>query len=404
MNISVFGLGYVGIVTSAILSKKHKVIGVDVNPTKVSIMNQGRSPIIEEGVSELVKKGIKSKRLKATSDPKYAVMNTDVSVICVGTPSEESGGHDLSYLNNVMEEISELLKEKKKYHLIVIRSTVTPGTSLEMKEKYFQGMNVGLCFNPEFLREGVAVKDYINPPFIIVACTDKKAVKLMKEFYKGIKSEFIVAPFQEAETVKMLCNVFHAYKIVFANEVGRFSEAYGVSGKRLMSLLCRDKKLNISSKYLIPGFAYGGSCLPKDLRNLQYLARKKDLDLPVINSLDISNEKHIHNAIRKIESFDVRSVGFVGLSFKPGTDDLRESPQVRLVEYFIGKGYDVKIFDKDVSLAKLMGANKAYIEKEIPHISSLLVDRLDELDECKTIVLNRNVKKDFSNRNVVDLR
>ena len=403
MNISIFGMGYVGVVTAAILSRNHKVIGVDINMKKVNMINEGVSPIIEKDVDKLIKEGRQKGSLEATSDHVSALKNTDLTVICVGTPSTENGSHNLTYLENVLNQIRSVLSEKKKYHLIVIRSTIPVGTTEQIIEKYFRGMNIGVCFNPEFLREGEAVYDYMHPPYIVIACNDKKGVELMKEFYSDVKADFYVVPFNEAEILKVVCNVFHALKIVFSNEIGRFCEAYNIDGKRVMDLIVKDKKLNISEKYMKPGFAFGGSCLPKDLRSLQFMVHKKFLDMPLLSSIDKSNDAHIHSAIKKIESFQSKKLGIVGLSFKAGTDDLRESPYVTLVEHFIGKGYDIKIFDKNVSLAKLVGANKKYIEKAIPHISSLLVDNIDELDDRDIIVLNHSITKEFS-KNVVDLR
>jgi len=407
MKISIFGLGYVGVVTSAILSRNNNIIGVDINPTKVDMINQGTSPIIEEKVNELIKQGITNNNLKATTDAKEAILATDISIICVGTPSKEDGSHDLTYLDKVLKEISDILKEKQEYHLIIIRSTSPPGTTEEMIQKYFNNPNVGVCFNPEFLREGVAVKDYLNPPFIIIACNDEKGKELMKEFYKDINAEFIITSFKEAEILKVLCNVFHTLKIVFGNEVGRFCEAYNIDGKRVMELICKDKKLNISEKYLTPGFAYGGSCLPKDLRSFKYLSKIKNTEIPMISNIETSNEAHIQDVIKKIESCKIKDISFIGLSFKSGTDDLRESPTVKLVEYFIGKGYNIKIYDPYVELSKLIGSNKRYIEKEIPHISQLLCSSLEETFKNNLIVITRD--EDFEKHitekhQIIDLR
>ncbi|MBD3248629.1 nucleotide sugar dehydrogenase [Candidatus Woesearchaeota archaeon] len=390
MKISIFGLGYVGVVTSAILARNNQVVGVDVNPVKVDLINKGNSPIIETDVDKLIKDGVENNNLKATTDSKEAILDSDLSVVCVGTPSNQDGSHNLNYLDKVLSEISDLIKEKDSYHLVVIRSTSPPGTTEEMIEKYFKNLNVGICFNPEFLREGSAVKDYINPPYIVIACNDDKSIELMKEFYKEVDSELLITSFKEAEILKIVSNVFHALKIVFGNEIGRFCESYGIDGRNVMDLICKDKKLNISEKYLKPGFAYGGSCLPKDLKSFLYLTKQKDVCLPLIGNISLSNEAQINAAINKIQSHNKKSVSFLGLSFKPGTDDLRESPYVRLVEHFIGKGYSVKIYDPNVSLAKLMGANKEYLEREIPHISQLLYEDMDDVMDSEILVINHN--------------
>lgn len=406
MDISIFGLGYVGVVTASILSQKHKVIGVDVNPTKVELIAQGRSPIVEKGVDELLAQGRSTGNLEATIDAEYAIKNSDLSIICVGTPSNPDGSHNLSYLRGVASQISEALKRKQQYHSLIIRSTVPPGTTEDLFATYLSGCNgrAGICFNPEFLREGNAVDDYLHFPIVVAACSDKKTEEKIRELYQGTDGKLILTNFRVAETLKVFCNIFHALKISFANEIGRFCTASGIDGQELIQIFCQDNRLNISSKYLTPGFAYGGSCLPKDLRSLERMARLANVSLPVISHISQSNEEQIAHAIRRIESCKTKNMGMVGLSFKPDTDDLRESPHVRLVEYFIGKGYDLKIYDKDVSLAKLMGANKEYIEREIPHISSLLVPNLNDLDDRELIVLNRTVEKEFAGKYVVDLR
>jgi GDP-mannose 6-dehydrogenase len=407
MKISIFGMGYVGIVSAALLAKDNEIIGVDVNPVKLDSINKGISPIIEKDVDLLISAAVKNKHLKATDDAKQAILDSDISIISVGTPSNEDGSHNLSYLDNVIKQISETLKQKTTYHFIVIRSTIPPGTTEQFYEKYLKGLNAGICFNPEFLREGSAVSDYLNPPYIIAACNDKKAEGIMRELYKGINGEFISTSFKEAEILKMVNNAFHALKVTFANEIGRFCEVYNIDGKKVMDLVKKDKKLNISEKYLTPGFAYGGSCLPKDLRSFIHLAKGKNIKIPLITSLELSNEEHVQHAIKNIEKSGSRKIGVVGLSFKPGTDDLRESPYVKLVEYLIGKGYDLKIYDPNVSVAKLVGANKSYIEKEIPHISKLLTSDIKEVMKHNLIILNHtyDIKPYLEDRHtVIDLR
>jgi len=407
MRISIFGLGYVGSVSCAILCQDNDVIGVDLNGAKVDLINAGRSPIVEKHTDELIREGVGTGRLIATTDCRYAVSETDISVVCVGTPSTDSGAHKLTYVHRVIDEIVDVLKQNGERHILAIRSTVPPGTTEGIIAERLQGLDVGVCFNPEFLREGSAVADYYDPPYIIVACTDEGTVAVMREFYRGIDAEFILTSFKEAEAIKMVSNVFHALKIVFANEVGRFAEAYGLDGKRLMEVLCMDRKLNVSEKYLMPGFAYGGSCLPKDLRGLLHLAREQDLNLPIISHIEVSNEQQIIRAIKRIESYGTRRLGFVGLTFKKGTDDLRESPYVRLVEYFLGKGYSIKIFDEDLSVARVTGSNREYMEKEVPHLSALLVTEASELGDAEAIVIGKHIesvgKEVLEGKDTVDL-
>ena len=403
MKISVFGLGYVGTVTCAVLADRHNVIGVDLNKSKVGKINSGESPILEKGVVNLIKQGREKNQLRATTNAKEAILNSDVSVICVGTPSKPDGGHDLNCIHSVLKEISGILKEKNRYHLIVIRSTIPPKITKSLVTEYLGNLNIGVCFNPEFLREGSAVEDYLNPPYIVAACSDSKAVEMIKEFYEGVSGELILTSFEIAETVKILSNVFHALKISFANEVGRFCESQDINPKQVMELICRDKKLNISEAYLTPGFAYGGSCLPKDLRCFQCISKKAKLDLPIISSIDISNQIHINDNIKKIESFEAKKIGFIGLSFKNGTDDLRESPFIQIINYFVKRGKNIKVYDKDVPIAKLVGTNKQYIENIIPHINTLLVKDLDSLNDCELIVLGRDIDKTFDNKKMIHL-
>jgi len=408
MKISVFGMGYVGCVTAAVLSKDHEVIGVDVNPGKVDLLNSGLSPISEAQTDELISSGVKEGRLSATMDPVAAVLSTDVSVVCVGTPSTETGSHDLSQVEGVLAQITSAIESKETKHVVVLRSTVPPGTTERLLTEKLAGANVGICFNPEFLREGTAVADYYDPPFIIAACSDGETEAAVREMYAAVDADFIVTGFPEAETVKIFCNIFHALKVAFGNEVGRFCEAYDIDGSAIMEMLCKDTKLNISPKYLMPGFAFGGSCLPKDLRSLVHLAAIKSVPLPVIGNVLPSNEAQIRDGIQKIVAAQGRKVAFIGLSFKQGTDDLRESPYVRLAEHFIGKGYDVRIYDKDVTISKLVGSNKAYIEDEIAHISSVLVDDASAISDCDIVVLckspDASVQAVLEGKTLVDLR
>jgi len=345
MEISIFGLGYVGVVTASILSQKHRVIGVDVNPAKVELIAQGRSPIVEPGVDKLLAISHTAGSLEATVNAEYAIKNSDLSIVCVGTPSNPDGSHNLSYLRGVLSQISEAIPKNGPHHSIIIRSTVPPGTTEDLFATYLSGCNgqAGICFNPEFLREGNAVDDYLHFPIVVAACSDKKTEKKIRELYQGTDGKLILTNFRIAETLKVFCNIFHALKISFANEIGRFCTASGIDGNELMQIFCQDDRLNVSKRYLQPGFAYGGSCLPKDLRSLERMARLANVSLPVISHIAQSNEEQIAHSIRRIESYKTKKIGMVGLSFKPDTDDLRESPYVRLVEYFIGKGYDPKV-------------------------------------------------------------
>lgn len=403
MKISIFGLGYVGVVSASLLSQKFKVIGVDINQKKVSMINEGKSPIIEKDVENYISKAISEGKLKATLNSKKAILETDISIICVGTPSNKNGSHDLNSLNKVLHQISTTLKQKEVYHCVIIRSTVPPGTMDEFHKRYFKDKNLGFCFNPEFLREGSAISDYLNPPFIIAACNDEKSKSYIKRIYEDISKEITFVNYKEAETIKLLSNVFHALKISFANEVGRFCSKFNIDAKKVMSVLCKDTQLNISDAYLKPGFAFGGSCLPKDLRSFIYLAKINDVNIPMISNIINSNEKHIKHYIDKIQSYGKKNLGFVGLSFKQGTDDLRESPYLRLVEYFIGKGYDIKIYDKDIILSRLMGKNKEFLEEKIPHINSLIVDNIQELKDRDIIVSNREIWDHFNNKIIINL-
>lgn len=403
MKISIFGLGYVGIVTAAILSQKFKIIGVDINPIKVELVNQGKSPIIEEKISEYIKNAVDRNNLIATIDTRNAILESDVSIICVGTPSDNNGHYNLSSLESVLKNIIEILKEKNSYHCIIIRSTIPPGTIKKLITNYVNDQKIGICFNPEFLREGMAVSDYLDPPFIIAACSDEQSKNYIRKIYEDITQDIIFLQFEEAEIIKIISNVFHALKVVFANEIGRFCDTFEINGKRVMEIFSQDNKLNISKTYLKPGFAFGGSCLPKELRSFNHLAKINDIKIPVISQIEVSNRKHIEYYINIIESYKKNKLGFIGLSFKKGTDDMRESPYLLLVEYFIGKGYDLKIYDEDIILGKLMGTNKAYLEKEIPHISSLLVNNLKDLDDCEILITRNKMSEEFIDKIIITL-
>ena len=382
MRISVFGLGYVGAVSLACLARDgHHVIGVDVDPHKLDMIRSGRSPIVEEGIQELMKSVVASGRVQVTNDVAAAIHDTEVSFVCVGTPSSPNGGQDLGAIRRVMAEIGAALRSKIPHHTVVLRSTVQPGTlenlvrpTLEEASGRHSDGDFSVCFQPEFLREGTSIKDYDNPPLTIVGAREPAAAAAVKRIFEHLPCDFANTSIGVAELMKYACNAFHAVKITFANEIGRVSQSAGVDAREVMELVCRDKRLNISPAYLKPGFAFGGSCLPKDLRALNYLAKTNDLTLPMLGSVMGSNRAHIDHALDKVMTPGVRRVGMLGLSFKAGTDDLRESPLVSVAERLLGKGFQLRIFDSEVNLSRLIGANKRFIEESIPHIGNLMVD------------------------------
>ncbi len=404
-NISVFGLGYVGAVSLACLADNdHKILGVDVNPTKVGIINEGRSPIIEHGLDDLLCKGVESGAIRATTDSREAVHSTDVSIICVGTPSNANGSLDLRYVERVALEIGEALATKDAYHIVILRSTVLPGTTeevvipaLEQTSGKKAGVDFGVCFNPEFLREGSSIKDFYNPPFTVIGADDERVAEAVQQLYGMLNAPVRVVPIRVAEMVKYSCNTFHALKVTFANEIGNICKASGIDSHQVMEIFCLDTKLNLSPYYLTPGFAFGGSCLPKDLRALLYHGRHFDLNMPVLESILPSNNLQVEQAYRMVTRAGSKRVGVLGFSFKAGTDDLRESPIVELIEKLIGKGYQIQVYDKNVSLANLHGANRAYIEKEIPHIAQLMTDTVDEVIAGSDVIVIGNNSPEFAN-------
>jgi GDP-mannose 6-dehydrogenase len=381
MRISVFGLGYVGCVSAACLSDDgHNVIGVDNNPAKVAAMNSGQSPIVEPNLEQLIARGRSRALLEASSDAAAAVAMTDMSFVCIQTPSAANGSLDLSYVLRVAKEIGETLKAKSGFHVVVFRSTMLPHTmerqvipTLERAAGKRAGVDFGVAYHPEFLREGSAISDYRHPPKTVVGALDERSALTVAGLYASIDAPLITCELRMAEMVKYADNAFHALKVAFANEVGAICGANDIDSHALMEVFCQDRKLNISPVYLRPGFAFGGSCLPKDLRALSYLARSLDLAVPVLDGVIESNLKHKQRALQMITALGKKRIGFLGLSFKDGTDDLRESPTVELVEQLVGKGYQLQIFDPDVNLSRLTGANKAYIDRELPHIASLLI-------------------------------
>lgn len=395
MDISIFGLGYVGTVSAVCLSNSgHRVIGVDANLFKVESINQGRSPIVEPGVDESLRCALQNGSLSATSDVTEAVMKTDISLLCVGTPSRANGSLCLDQVMRVSEQIGAVLKSKPKYHGIALRSTVLPGTSERVVsaienasgKKAFK--DFGVASNPEFLREGTSIVDFENPPFTVVGSDDDRMTRLLKEMYNGVNAPFHLVQVKEAELLKYACNSFHAVKITFANEIGAISKQLGIDSHAVMKVFTGDTKLNISPAYLKPGFAFGGSCLPKDLRAITYESRTLDVATPLLDSLTRSNEFQLQRVVDWVIARKGKRIGILGLSFKPNTDDLRESPMVKVVETLLGKGFSIAIYDSNVNISKLVGANRSYIEQEIPHISSLMrTDMQAVLDHSDTLLV-----------------
>ena len=402
-KVAVFGLGYVGAVSAAALAEKgHRIIGVDSNLTKVEMINSGRSPVIEEGLEELIRAATDRGLIRATTSADEAVAGSDICMVCVGTPSNGNGSLDLSQVEKVCQEIGVALGGISGRRVVVIRSTMLPGSAgelviptLEAASGMRAGEDFGVCVNPEFLREGTSIKDFHEPPFTLIGGTDDRSVDVVASLYAGLPAELVIAPIKVAEMVKYACNAFHALKVTFANEIGNLCSDQGIDGHTVMGILCKDTKLNISPVYLKPGFAYGGSCLPKDLRALVYQARRYDLDAPVLEAIGRSNGRQVDRALEMITGSGRKRVGVLGFSFKAGTDDLRESPIVTLAERLIGKGYSLSIFDRNVKLASLVGANRDYILNHIPHIGRLLVTEPATLfDQSDVIVIATN-ERDF---------
>jgi len=404
MKIAIFGLGYVGAVSAACLAKEgHEVIGVDPNPAKVELINSGQSPIIEKDVSEIMRAAVAGKKLRAVTDAATAISESDLSLICVGTPSAANGSLDLRYVEHVCTEIGTALKCADTFHTVVIRSTILPGTmrslvipSLEQPSQMKAGVDFGLCNNPEFLREGTAVHDYYHPPKTVIGAMNGKSSSILETLYADLPGPKIVTTLEIAEMVKYVDNVWHALKVTFANEIGAICKQLKVDSHTVMDIFCQDEKLNISSYYLKPGFAFGGSCLPKDVKALTFHSNRLDLKLPVLESILESNRTQIDRALDLITQHGSKRVGILGFSFKAGTDDLRESPIVEVAERLIGKGYDLRLYDQNVNLAKLVGANREYIMNQIPHISRLMVGSFEELMEHAEIVIIGNGAAEFA--------
>lgn len=403
MKISIFGLGYVGAVSAGCFADAgHTVIGVDPVPVKVEFINQGRSPIIEPLIGEMIECGAKQKRLRATSEAGEAIRETELSFVCVGTPSQANGNLDLQHIRRTCEQIGAALRGKSARHTIVIRSTILPGTmrqlvipTLEEFSGKVAGVDFGLCHNPEFLREGSAVKDFHAPPKTVIGELDSASGDILAELYGSLDAPLIRTTLETAEMVKYVDNSWHALKIGFANEIGNLCKVFGVDSHDVMHIFCQDRKLNISPAYLLPGFAFGGSCLPKDLRALTYQAKRHDLEMPILGSILESNEIQVQHGLRLVMESGHNRVGVLGFSFKAGTDDLRESPVIELIERLLGKGHDLRIYDRNVNVASLVGANRDFILNRIPHISRLMVKDIDAvLDHAQTIVIG-NKDPDF---------
>lgn len=394
-RISVFGLGYVGTVTAACLAHRgNTVIGVDLNSAKVEALANGSSPIVEAGLSDLIASGHRAGHLRATTDSAAAVMQSDLSFLCVGTPSLRNGKLDLGHLEPVCREIGEILRKKESFHLVVLRSTVLPGTAestvipvLESASGKRMGANFGVCVNPEFMREGTAVADFMEPCVTVIGASDSKHSQMLREIYAWTPGCIFETSFRSAEMVKYVSNAWHAVKVSFANEVGALAKQLKVDAESLVEIFSADSKLNISSRYLTPGFAFGGSCLPKDVRALVYRAKELDLELPLFQSILPSNQSHLDRAVAMVLATGKKKIAVLGLSFKAATDDLRESPQVQLVKRLIGEGCELQVWDDNVYLGRLIGSNRQYIEQAIPHIGSLLNPSLQQVLQTAEVVV-----------------
>lgn len=403
MRTSIFGLGYVGCVTAACLARDgHTVIGVDVNRQKAEMVGAGQSPVEEPGLDALIKEVVRSGNLKVNFDSQAAVLESQVSLICVGTPSNSNGSLNLQYIENVCGEIGKALATKPDYHVVVIRSTVLPGSVeeklipiLEQHSGRRAGVDFGVCANPEFLRESSAINDYVHPSFILIGELDQRSGDTVQAMYASVDAPVIRTTIQNAQMVKYASNAFHAVKVTFANEIGNLCKVHGMNGQQVMEIFGQDRQLNISPAYLKPGFAFGGSCLPKDLRALLYRAKERDVECSLLSSVLPSNQKQVELGIKLVERTGKKQVGILGLSFKAGTDDLRESPAIILAETLLGRGYQIRIFDETVQLTRLVGANKSYVEKELPHIASLMSPSIEQLVAQSEVLIVTSNSKSF---------
>jgi GDP-mannose 6-dehydrogenase len=404
MRISIFGLGYVGCVTAACLALEgNQVTGVDVNPDKVATLNAGQSPIIEPQLGETIGARVASGHLRAITDPFEAVNTSDLSLVCVGTPSSEVGALDLQYVRRVCEQIGAAIRQKAGRHLVVLRSTFLPGTTEEvvipLLEKFSgkpAGAGFGVCYNPEFLREGSAMKDFYDPPLTVIGEIDTASGDSLANLYAKIEAPLVRTEIRTAEMVKYADNAFHALKVTFANEIGNLCKSMGVDSHKVMDIFVLDTKLNLAKTYLKPGYAFGGSCLPKDLRALTHQAKQSDVDTPLLRAILKSNERQKRVGFEMIKRTGFKKIGVLGLSFKHDTDDLRESPAVELVEKLVGKGYEVMVYDRNVTLSALVGSNLAYIQRELPHLSALLRQDLDEVVEHAEVLVITNFDAKFA--------
>ena len=403
MKVSVFGLGYVGCVSGACLAELgHDVTGVDVSAAKVDMINQGRAPVIEAGLQELLTKVTSQRKFVASGDWQQAVLDTDIALVCVGTPSNGNGSISLDVVRRVSEQIGKALAARRDYFVVAIRSTVLPGTVeadvipiLERHSQKVAGRDFGVCMVPEFLREGSSVNDFFNPAKTVIGELDTRSGDKVQDAFTAIPGPVIRARLKVAETLKYADNAFHALKVTFANEIGNICKEIGCDSHQVMDIFCMDRKLNLSPYYLKPGFAFGGSCLPKDLRAITYKAKTLDVSTPLLDAVLESNRKQIAKVVRTLLSYKGRNLGFLGLSFKHGTDDLRESPILEVIETLIGKGFGVTIYDQYVSIAKLIGSNKEYIEKEIPHVSSLMCSSARQLIEQSDVIVVSTSSDEF---------
>jgi len=396
LDISIFGLGYVGAVSLACLARDgHRVIGVDIDQAKIDLIAGGKTPVVEEGMVQLMQDVVASGRVSVTTDTRSAIMHSEISLVCVGTPSAPNGSQNQAAMLRLAQDVGAALRTKSAPHTLVFRSTLVPGTVedilrplVETASGKKEGVDFFICFQPEFLREGSSIRDYDKPPFTIVGANSAAATDKLRTLFGNLPCEFYATSIRAAEMVKYCCNNFHALKITFANEMARVCEAMGVDPFEVMDLVCKDRQLNISPAYLKPGFAFGGSCLPKDLRATMHFAKTRDVELPMLSAILGSNRAHIEHAIAKVLATEKRRIGMVGLSFKTGTDDLRESPLVLLAEHFIGKGYDLLVYDPEVHLSQLLGANKRFIEQHLPHIGTLIRgDVADVVDGSDVLIV-----------------
>ena len=399
MKVAVFGLGYVGTVTAAgLASRGHHVVGVDVDPMKVDAISRGQSPVVEPGIGELVRSSVASGRLEATTEARHALERADVSLLCVGTPSSARGDSDLTYLRRAVEDLRDSMRDAPPpeggVHTVVVRSTVPPGTCAKVLAPLVtgelpQGWSVAIAMCPEFLREGSGVEDFFAPPFVVVGTEDARAQAALRELFAFLRHDIHYVDLGTAESLKYACNAFHAVKVTFANEMGRVFAAFGVDSRRVMDIFIQDTKLNVSHAYLRPGFAFGGSCLPKDLRALQSMARSHDVEIPMVGSALSSNEMLVRSVVDRVLQTEYRSVCLVGLSFKMDTDDLRESPTLEVAERFVGKGLDVRIYDPIVNPDKLIGANLRHLQSKLAHVNRLLAATPEEaLDGAEVVIVS----------------